>query len=926
MTRDDALIMEMPVRAGQAFDVLLMPVSRPELGEIRIGEDLFAIGRGEAPFVAYPSEAISVLSRRHARIFSEDGAVYVADLGSKNGTRVNGDTVAQQPAVLRDGDEVSFGAALSYRVRLYPRPPTPEAPRVAVTLAPVREDLGLQPVIVTGFPFLFSKADDTFARYKNDYPHQVNYLSRRHAHIYIKAGAPWIEDLGSTNGTFVNGVKLDDQSIRLEPGDVIALGGSHFVYRVDIEREADADITATKSMIFEPPPESPLQTTAGASGVGGAGGTAGPGVAAGAMDAPAALPADGDADKTTFVGAADSFLDIFCMDYSAAQEDEVNPEEMPDAAQHAAHKPAPRGKVAMLLSEAARSFGLQDRKQLERVGRWAAVGAILVAVGGGYLYWRGAADRTLKDLMQEGQYVRAAAVADDYLSRHPDSAQYQALGTEALMHAYVPPWTARLQAKDFSGADAVVADMRAHSRHNADGRGLIDELDWVGNLERFVVGRGGADAPIRMYADEGKIRALVSRWDADTASHQRALGRIANYVPAFRDTYAEALSYLRKLQNDDSVFLAAIDRLNAAIATELGRDQPEALQSMLADYKDKYPRLAGLDRVESDLKQYTGLIRALRDRATGPLVAQMGKASFVTPPFQAQYQKLLASRLPDADVQRQYALAAKAWGQGDSAAATDALRQVTSGPWASDVAKDVAHKQQVAAQFAAVKAARGGSGYEDQLLTFYASLDPEADAYYVKAVDADVNGIREAALRRANALLNRAATSWRQYRNNGLIAGEQRLDSGISAKFRAQAKLLADAQDDARQGLRIYAQLKAEDSAQWSKVRDEIQAEVDLQRRSLNDLRMVLDPAVLKAKLALVGEGSKELGAKDGGAGDSAGKDAATKADATKADAAKAEPARADSTTETGANKADAGKTGDSGASAPAQTASGGAR
>ena len=46
--------------------------------------------------------------------------------------------------------------------------------------------------------------------------------------------------------------------------------------------------------------------------------------------------------------------------------------------------------------------------------------------------------------------------------------------------------------------------------------------------------------------------------------------------------------------------------------------------------------------------------------------------------------------------------------------------------------------------------------------------------------------------------------------------------------------------------------------AEWTKVRDEIQAEVDLQRRSLNDLRMVLDPAVLRAKLELVGEGSKE--------------------------------------------------------------------
>ncbi len=839
MTRDDAPFMDVPVmtpRAGQAFDVLLMPVSRPDLGEIRIDEDLFAIGRGEAPFAAYPTEAVSVLSRRHARIFSEDGAVYVADLGSKNGTHVNGDAVAQQPALLRDGDEVSFGAGLAYRVRLYPRPAEVEPPKVAVTLTPMREDLGLQPVIITGFPFMINKTDDTFARYRNDYPHQVNYLSRRHAHVYLKQGVPWIEDLGSTNGTFVNGVRLREQSIRLEPDDVVAFGGSHFVYRVGIEREADADATATRTSFMEVSAEPKAN---------------------GAASAPSA-PVDVDPDKTTFVGAADSFLDIFCVDYRAAQEDEVNPEALPDAAGDAAHASAPRGKVTMMMVEAARSFGIRDRHQLERAARVAILVIAVLVIGGGYIWWRGAPDRSLQLLLDEGKYVRAAEVADKVLSRHPDESRYQVMGAEALMRGYVPQWSARLQANDFNGADAVLGEMRARSEHNADGRALIDQLAWVGDLERFVVGRGGIDAPIRMYADETKIRELVRRWEDDTASHQRLLGRIANDVPSFRDTYARALSDLRRLQNDDSVFLAAIDRLNAAIATELGRDQPEALQSMLAEYKDKYPRLAGLDRVEGDLKQYTALMQSLRDRAVGPLVARMQQANLATPPFQAQYQKLKAGRLPAEDVQKQVGVANAAWEQGDSAAAIAALKTITSGPWAADVAKDAAHKEQVATQYAAVKSARGASGYEDQLLAFYASLDPQADAFYAKAVDADVNNIRDVALRRANTLLNRAATSWRQYRNNGLIAGEQRLEAGISAKFRAQAKLLADAQDDARQGLRIYAQLKIEDTDQWNKIRDDIQAEIDAQRRSLNDLRMVLDPAVLKAKLALVGEGSKQ--------------------------------------------------------------------
>ena len=62
---------------GEAFDVILKPVPHPELAaevaerltEIRIDEDLFAIGRAEAPFDMSPAEAVAQLSRRHARIF-----------------------------------------------------------------------------------------------------------------------------------------------------------------------------------------------------------------------------------------------------------------------------------------------------------------------------------------------------------------------------------------------------------------------------------------------------------------------------------------------------------------------------------------------------------------------------------------------------------------------------------------------------------------------------------------------------------------------------------------------------------------------------------------------------------------------------------------------------------------------------------------
>jgi hypothetical protein len=53
-------------------------------------------------------------------------------------------------------------------------------------------------------------------------------VSRRHAEIHREAGAYWIHDLGSMNGTLVNGKRVD--RTRLEDGDRITLGSTEIVF------------------------------------------------------------------------------------------------------------------------------------------------------------------------------------------------------------------------------------------------------------------------------------------------------------------------------------------------------------------------------------------------------------------------------------------------------------------------------------------------------------------------------------------------------------------------------------------------------------------------------------------------------------------------------------------------------------------------
>jgi hypothetical protein len=53
------------------------------------------------------------------------------------------------------------------------------------------------------------------------------FASAEHARFDPRGDGVWLEDVGSTNGTYVNGVKLNRPK-RLEPGDIVRIGETDF--------------------------------------------------------------------------------------------------------------------------------------------------------------------------------------------------------------------------------------------------------------------------------------------------------------------------------------------------------------------------------------------------------------------------------------------------------------------------------------------------------------------------------------------------------------------------------------------------------------------------------------------------------------------------------------------------------------------------
>jgi hypothetical protein len=94
-------------RGGARVDVRLKVVEPPERrGQAFELSDEAKIGRAATNTVALPDD--SYVSQLHARVFRRDGALYLEDLGSTNGTFLNRKPV-KGPVVVKRGDRIQVG-------------------------------------------------------------------------------------------------------------------------------------------------------------------------------------------------------------------------------------------------------------------------------------------------------------------------------------------------------------------------------------------------------------------------------------------------------------------------------------------------------------------------------------------------------------------------------------------------------------------------------------------------------------------------------------------------------------------------------------------------------------------------------------------------------------------------------------------------
>ncbi len=177
---------------------------------VELAGAVLRIGRAEGSSVWTPSDRI--VSAQHAKIVRLQDGYVVIDLESRNGTYLNGQRIERSP--LRHGDVLGLGPG-GPEMKAEILAPARAASSGATVVIPRFEDLAarrqdgvlLQEVTVGDTPLLVGRAEEAGLRLDSPI------VSREHARFTSLEGALSVQDLDSSNGTFVDGTRTDRATV-----------------------------------------------------------------------------------------------------------------------------------------------------------------------------------------------------------------------------------------------------------------------------------------------------------------------------------------------------------------------------------------------------------------------------------------------------------------------------------------------------------------------------------------------------------------------------------------------------------------------------------------------------------------------------------------------------------------------------------------
>jgi pSer/pThr/pTyr-binding forkhead associated (FHA) protein len=233
----------------EGFGKLVLASDEGSETEYGLTKGVVSVGRATINDVAILDPKVS---RQHARLVCGPSGCQIEDLGSTNGTRVNGQRVRR--AALGLGDTIQVGDS-SLRFEAYS--PRPELEGTIIDAPPIESEADMEATLaVSGLEVILSETSlPRLAIHTTSGTWEVQLLgemsigrsvsndiildqpraSRHHARVR-PMGAEWvIEDLDSSNGIWYRGERIQER--QLASGDMVRIGDAQLVFKAPFHED-----------------------------------------------------------------------------------------------------------------------------------------------------------------------------------------------------------------------------------------------------------------------------------------------------------------------------------------------------------------------------------------------------------------------------------------------------------------------------------------------------------------------------------------------------------------------------------------------------------------------------------------------------------------------------------------------------------------
>ena len=201
---------------------IIIELKGEAIKELPLDKDQMVLGRDKKCDIHLDDRG---LSRKHAMLESRGGAIWISDLGSSNGTYVNGEPITSS-ICLHSGDTISIGL---YHVRLEGLDEIQSGTPILTLNGPE----GVHRFALTGEQITIGRGQ------KNDISIPHKSISRKHILIRIENEKFVVEDMGSQNGIKIKGKRIDGPT-EFQAGTVLEVCEFQFTLSLVEEESASS--------------------------------------------------------------------------------------------------------------------------------------------------------------------------------------------------------------------------------------------------------------------------------------------------------------------------------------------------------------------------------------------------------------------------------------------------------------------------------------------------------------------------------------------------------------------------------------------------------------------------------------------------------------------------------------------------------------